>query len=192
MTEEMIIKTEDDNKEIKEVEATETPKETLDVAIENVEKTAKTFTQEELNHLIGKARLEGKSSVQKLNDEELKEFEKFKKSNQSDREQLEELKQTVVEKDKAINSLKTRQKVIESGVLKQYIDDVETLTLKGITKDIDFDESLKKILEKYPLFLAVKETKPKKNIGKETDVKTKSQPVYKGNKTRDMITLNKK
>ena len=124
----------------------------------------KTFTQEDVNNLIAK---EAKKAQEKLlkqlgiddfknAKEGLQKFKEWQDSQKTEAEKqaeklqaLEQEKDTLAEENK---SLKAQLSALKAGVNAESVEDVVVLAQKYVSEDVDFDNAVQKVLEKYPHF----------------------------------------
>lgn len=126
--------------------------------------TEKTFTQKELNAIAAK---ESKSAIEKfLKDNGFTDFNnakegmaKFKEWNESQKteaqkqaEKLQEIEGTNTNLSKENTTLKAQLAAVTNGVHADFTDDVVALAERQVTDEIDINQAIKNVVEKYPHF----------------------------------------
>ncbi|MBB6446467.1 hypothetical protein [Bacillus benzoevorans] len=129
----------------------------------------KTFTQEELNNIAAK---EAKKAQEKLLKQlgvedfnnareglaKFKEWQESQKTEaQKQAEQLKQLEENYSKTSSENETLKAQLSAVKAGVNGDSVEDVVTLARNLVSEEVDMDQAIQKVLEKYPHFKAVKE-----------------------------------
>ncbi|EPB8178459.1 hypothetical protein ACRTAO_001120 [Clostridium perfringens] len=126
---------------------------------ETNQKEEKTFTQEEVNRMI-KDRIAREKKGQ-LSKEELKAYQEWKESQKTEAEKQSEALTNAEAKAKAeaerANTLEAKVTCLSKGVLADNVDDVVILAKAMISDDVNMDQAVDKVLEKYPSFKGVQQ-----------------------------------
>lgn len=123
---------------------------------DTVEKTEKTFTQEEVNAMLAKEK------NKMPNKDELKAFKEWKES-QKTAEQKQAEKETEYQKALLKNTeLENENNVFKAGVRKE---DVDYVAYKVSKMEGDFSENLAKFLKENPKYLGNEESKVVRKVG---------------------------
>ncbi|WP_342045924.1 hypothetical protein [Bacillus sp. OTU530] len=132
----------------------------------------KTFSQDDVNSIAAK---EAKKAQEKLlkqlgiedfnsAKEGLQKFKEWQESQKSEAEkQVEQLKQleTNFSKTQGENeTLKSHLSAMKAGVNAESIEDVVTLAKNLVSDEVDMDQAIQKVLEKYPHFKQQEQPKP--------------------------------
>lgn len=132
----------------------------------------KTFSQDDVNSIAAK---EAKKAQEKLlkqlgiedfnsAKEGLQKFKEWQESQKSEAEkQAEQLKQleTNFSKTQSENdTLKSQLSAMKAGVNVESIEDVVTLAKNLVSDEVDMDQAIEKVLEKYPHFKQQEQPKP--------------------------------
>lgn len=152
-----------------------------------------TFTQEDVNNVVAK---ETKKAQEKLfkelgiedfenAKEGMKKFKKWQDSQKSEvekkDEKIEGLEKSNAEVQAENQKLKAQISAMQKGVSSDSVEDVVTLASNLVSDDVDLDQAIDKVIEKYPHFSESGEGessttgKPRFSPGKHTR-KTGSEP----------------
>lgn len=122
-------------------------------------KEEKTFTQEEVNKMI-KDRVAREKKGQ-LSKEELKAYQDWKESQkteaQKQSEALTNAEKAKQDAEERANTLEAKVTCLSKGVLADNVDDVVTLAKAMVSDDVTMEQSIDKVLEKYPSFKGVQQ-----------------------------------
>ncbi|GAA0118909.1 hypothetical protein M3X99_00965 [Clostridium perfringens] len=129
-------------------------------------KEEKTFTQEEVNKMIkDRVAREKKGQPSK---EELKAYQDWKESQKTETQKQSEALTNAEAKAKAeaerANTLEAKVTCLSKGVLADNVDDVVILAKAMISDDVNMDQAVDKVLEKYPSFKGVQQQEENKGF----------------------------
>ncbi len=124
----------------------------------NTQPEVKTFTQEEVDALIQKAKAQEKKKRPKK--EEWEKFQAWKKE-QEPEENVEvlELKKQLEEKDRELQMTRNRETLIKQGIDIKYLDYVNFEVSKMVDEDTDFETAMTTYLKDNSQFTKAEETK---------------------------------
>jgi len=126
----------------------------------------KTFTQEDVNNIVAR---ETKKATEKLlrqlgiedfenAKEGLKKFKEWQDSQKTEaQKQAERLESLEKEKGSLVEqnaTLKAQLSALKAGVKAESVEDVVVLAKNLVTDEVDMDQAIQKVLEKYPHFKA--------------------------------------
>lgn len=117
----------------------------------------KVFTQAELDALLAKRIARERKKYP--SDEKLAEYEEWKKSQEPKETPEDEAKKKLSEAEAKANKLELKVSCLEKGVGKDSVDDVVALASNYVSEEVDMDEAVDKVLEKYPTFKVTQEKK---------------------------------
>ena len=132
-------------------EAVETVPDEGAVEVTPDEGAAKTYTQSEVDHLIGlqKAKLPDKETFEKFTEWQ-KEQQKAEDSKLSD-----EAKTRVAAAEAEAKRLKAQVAALKLNVAADAVDDVVALAERLVTDEVTIDAAIESVLKKYPQFAVV-------------------------------------
>lgn len=134
----------------------------------------KTFRQEDVNNIVSKeAKKAQEKLLKQLGIEDFKNakegFKKFKEwqdeqktESEKQAEQLEQLQKNISQTTSENESLKAQLSALKNGVIADSVEDVVALANNYISDDVDLDQAIKQVIEKYPHFLQQEEQEDKK------------------------------
>lgn len=126
----------------------------------------KTFTQEEVNRMI-KDRVAREKKGQ-LSKEELKAYQDWKESQkteaQKQSEALTNAEKAKQDAEERANTLEAKVTCLSKGVLADSVDDVVILAKAMVSEEVTMDQSVDKVLEKYPSFKGVQQQEENKGF----------------------------
>src|SRR5690554_3709818 len=139
----------------------------------------KTFTQDDVNNLVAQEvkkaqeKLLKQLGIEDFNSakEGMQRFREWQESQKTEAEKQAEQLQKLQEQSQTLatenEQLKAKLAVVQAGVNPNSIDDVVVLAKSYLSKDVDLNTAIGKVLEKYPHFAAAQpeEKKPKFTVG---------------------------
>lgn len=138
---------------------------TVEEVVETPEtKEEKTFTQEEVNELLGKEKSRLKKGMPSK--EELEAYNEWKESQKDQETKYQEALSKSNEKDNEISELKKERLILKSGITDD--DDIDYIKYKVSKMEGDFEDNLKEYLANNSRF----EKKETKATGMQTKVST--------------------
>ncbi len=154
---------------VTQTESVATENKTEVSGVQPVEKTEKTFTQDEVNAMMAKERSKMPSK------EDMKAFNDWKESQKTEAQKQTERAQEFAKLQAEKDSLEQLTKIYDAGVTGK--DNVEFIQFKVSKMEGNFDENLKSYLDEHPNYLQKEvEKEPKstgesvKRISKDSDV----------------------
>lgn len=122
----------------------------------------RTFTQEEVNQMLAREKRQGKTSVLKAlgldpNDKDAEKkakviLDQHKTQQQLDQEALTREKEARQDAEGKATAAERKYLTLVSGCKKEYIDEVMALAGAKVTENVSYEDALKAVKEKCPVF----------------------------------------